>query len=104
MTKDPNVKGLIGWFATNHVAANLLMVAIVVAGIWAMLTVKKESIPNMEFDYVQVMVPYPGAGPEEVEEGIVIKIEEAVDGIEGVEEVVGIAYEGSGVLRPAETC
>jgi len=99
MTKDPNVRGLIGWFASNHVAANLLMIAIVAAGIWALMEVKKESIPNMEFDYVQVTVPYPGAGPEEVEEGIVIKIEEAIDGIEGIDEFQGMAFEGSGRVQ-----
>lgn len=99
MKQDSNVTGLIGWFATNHVAANLLMLAIFAAGIWAVVNVKKESFPNIEFDYVQVMVPYPGAGPEEVEEGIVIKIEEAVDGIEGIEEVQGIASEGSGRVQ-----
>lgn len=99
MNKDPSVRGLIGWFASNHVAANLLMVAIVAGGIWSLMTVKKESIPNMEFDYVQVVVPYPGAGPEEVEEGIVIKVEEAVDGIEGIDEVQGIAFEGSGRVQ-----
>lgn len=90
------VSGLIGWFATNHVAANLLVVFILGAGLYAMLMVKKESFPNIEFDRVQVTVPYPGAGPEEVEEGIVIKIEEAVDGIEGIKEVTGLAFEGRG--------
>ncbi len=90
------VSGLIGWFATNHVAANLLVVFIFGAGLYAMLVVKKESFPNIEFDRVQVTVPYPGAGPEEVEEGIVIKIEEAVDGIEGIKEVTGLAFEGRG--------
>ena len=74
------------------------MVFIVGAGLYALFTVKKESFPNIEFDYVQIMVPYPGAGPEEVEEGIVIKVEEAVDGIEGVKEVRGVAREGSGLV------
>ncbi len=94
--KDPQVRGLIGWFATNHVAANLMVVFILGAGLYAMALVKKESFPNIEFDRVQVTVPYPGAGPEEVEEGIVIKIEEAVDGIEGIKEVTGMAFEGRG--------
>ncbi len=88
-----------GWFAANHVAANLLMLGIVAAGIWALVVVKKESFPKLEFDYVQVTVPYPGAGPEEVEEGIVIKIEEALDGIEGIEEVQSTAAEGSGRVQ-----
>ena len=96
MQRHPEVKGLIGWFATNHVAANLLMIFIVCAGIYALFTVKKESFPNLQFDQVRVTVPYPGAGPEEVEEGIVVKIEEAVTNINGIKEVVGMAFEGSG--------
>lgn len=96
MIRDPNVKGLIGWFATNHVAANLLMLFVVSAGIYAIFTVKKESFPNLQFDQVQVTVPYPGAGPEEVEEGIVVKIEEAISNVNGVKEIVGMAFEGSG--------
>ncbi len=96
MQRDPEVRGLIGWFASNHVAANLLMLFIVGAGIYAVLAVKKESFPNIQFDEVRVTVPYPGAGPEEVEEGIVVKIEEAIDGIEGIKEITGLANEGSG--------
>jgi multidrug efflux pump subunit AcrB len=98
MENDPPVRGLIGWFASNHVAANLLAIFIVAAGLYALATVKKESFPNIEFDAVQVLVPYPGAGPEEVEEGIVVKIEEAVDGIEGVKEIRSVAREGSGLV------
>ena len=96
MANDPQVRGLIGWFASNHVAANLLMIFIVLAGIYAVIEVKKESFPNFNFDLVNVTVPYPGAGPEEVEEGIVIKIEEAIQGIEGIREISGFASEGSG--------
>ncbi len=96
MQSHPEVRGLIGWFASNHVAANLLMLLIVGAGIYATFAVKKESFPNFQFDEVRVVVPYPGAGPEEVEEGIVIKIEEAIEGIEGIKEITGLAYEGSG--------
>lgn len=92
----PGNGGLIGWFAANHVAANLLMLFIVCGGLYSVFTVKKESFPNFSFDVVNVQVPYPGAGPEEVEEGIVVKIEEAVDDIEGIREVLGFASEGSG--------
>ncbi len=92
-------RGLIGWFATNHVAANLLMVFIIAGGLFSVLTVKKESFPTFNFDMINVMVPYPGAGPEEVEEGIVVKIEEAVEDIEGVREVLGFAAESSGRVQ-----
>ena len=76
--------GLIGWFASNHVASNLLAIFIVMAGLYAVLTLKKESFPPFNFDMITVAVPYPGAGPEEIEEGIVVKIEEAIKGIEGI--------------------
>lgn len=93
---NPPPSGLIGWFATNHVAANLLMLFIICGGLYTVFTVKKESFPNIEFDMINVVVPYPGAGPEEVEEGIVIKVEEAVEDIEGIREILGFAAEGSG--------
>ncbi len=96
MPSTPPVRGLIGWFATNHVAANLLMAFIVLGGIYSIFVVKKESFPPFQFDQVDVRVPYPGAGPEEVEQGIVIKIEEAVNSIEGIRKVTGLAMEGSG--------
>ena len=78
---NPNdeIKGLIGWFAQNHVAANLMMAVVICLGLYAIASVKKESFPPFEFDRITVSVPYPGAGPEEVEEGIVVKIEEALN-------------------------
>ncbi len=88
--------GLIGWFASNHVASNLLAIFIVMAGLYAVLTLKKESFPPFNFDMITVAVPYPGAGPEEIEEGIVVKIEEAIKGIEGIREFRGVAREGNG--------
>jgi multidrug efflux pump subunit AcrB len=88
--------GLIGWFAANHVAANLLMIFIIMGGLYSVFTLKKESFPAFNFDMITVAVPYPGAGPEEVEEGIVIKIEEAIEDIEGIREFRGTAMEGSG--------
>ena len=96
MPRPPRVRGLIGWFATTPVAANLLMAFIVLGGIYSIIVVKKESFPPFQFDQINVRVSYPGAGPEEVEQGIVIKIEEAVNAIEGIRKVTGLALEGSG--------
>ena len=96
MSENTRVTGLIGWFASNHVAANLLMVFIVMAGLYAVFSLKKESFPSFDFDIITVAVPYPGAGPEEVEEGIVVKIEEAVENIEGIREMQGMAFENTG--------
>jgi multidrug efflux pump subunit AcrB len=99
LVRRNRVRGLIGWFASNHVAANLLVVFIVALGAYSISIVKKESFPDFQFDVINVQVPYPGAGPEEVEEGIVVKIEEALTNVEGVRELTGLAYEGSGQVR-----
>ncbi len=91
--------GIIGWFAHNHVAANLLMVIVIGAGIQAIMTMKKETMPTMSRNMVQVYVPYRGGTPEEVERGVLIKIEEAVRTVEGIDEVRSTAQEGSGMVR-----
>ncbi|MEC8807990.1 MAG: efflux RND transporter permease subunit [Pseudomonadota bacterium] len=97
-TSDDNDhnRGLIAWFARNHVAANLLLVFICVLGFYAISVLKKETFPSFSLDMIEIGVSYPGAGPEEVETGILIKIEEALTSIQGIEELRAIAREGSG--------
>ncbi len=92
----PPVSGLIGWFATNHVAANLLMIFIIGAGCWGLFTTKREMFPEVQIDQVSVRVPYLGAAPLEVEEGVVIRVEEAIKSIEGISQISSNAYEGMG--------
>jgi multidrug efflux pump subunit AcrB len=89
-------KGIIAWFAANHVAANLLMLFIIVAGLISVSSIRKETMPEFQIPWVQVRVPYLGAAPQEVEEGVVIKIEEAVQDIVGVETIRSRASEGMG--------
>ena len=89
-------KGLIAWFAGNHVAANLLMWFIIVAGLISISTMRKQTTPDFELNWIQVQVPYLGAAPQEVEEGVVIKIEEAIQDIQGIVEINSRASEGSG--------
>jgi multidrug efflux pump subunit AcrB len=84
--------------ARNHVAANLLMVVILVGGALGASRVKQEVFPSFDMDLVRVTVLYPGASPEEVEQGIVLAVEEAVRGIEGVSRVTAAAGEGSGTV------
>jgi multidrug efflux pump subunit AcrB len=91
-----NDGGIIGWFARNHVAANLLLVFICCLGFYAISVLKKETFPTFSLDMIEIGVPYPGAGPEEVEKGILIKIEESLTGIQGIEEMRSIAREGYG--------
>ena len=88
--------GIIAWFASNHVAANLLMWFIVVAGLISVFTIRKQTTPEIELNLIQVQVPYLGAAPQEVEEGVVIKVEEAVQDIQGIVEIRSRANEGNG--------
>ena len=87
-------RGPIAWMAKNSVAANILMVILLGGGLIYTKKVKQEFLPEAELDFVNVGVPYPGAGPEEVEQGIVLAVEEAVRGIDGVKKVTATASEG----------
>ena len=89
-------KGIIAWFAANSVAANLLMLFIIVAGVVSLATIRKQTTPDFELNTVQVRVAYLGAAPQEVEEGVVIKIEEAIQDVKGVVKLEGRAREGLG--------
>jgi multidrug efflux pump subunit AcrB len=89
-------KGLIAWFAGNHVAANLLMWFIIVAGLISVFTIRKQTTPDFELNWIQVQVPYLGAAPQEVEEGVVVKVEEAIQDIQGIVEIRSRANEGLG--------
>ncbi len=91
-------KGIIAWFAGNHVAANLLMFFIIVAGLMTASTIRKESQPELELSRIQVSVPYLGAAPQEVEEGVVVKVEEAIQDLNGIETIRSQALEGSGFI------
>jgi multidrug efflux pump subunit AcrB len=89
-------ESLITWFAKNHVAANLLMVILLGGGIYSAFTIKKELQPKVEIDVITVGVPFLGATPEDVEEGVLVKIEEAVQDIDGIKEMISTAVRGWG--------
>jgi multidrug efflux pump subunit AcrB len=91
------MKGLISWFAKNDVAANLLMITIVFLGFF-MLNGKivLEVFPEFEMDMVTINVPYRGSTPVEVEEGVVVKIEEAIYDLPGIDELSSSSSEGFG--------
>lgn len=91
--------GPIAWMANNPVTANLLMFALIVAGLLGLSTSKQEIFPAFTLDTVVVSVPYPGASPEEVEQGIVLAVEEAVRAVEGVKRLRSSAAEGVGVVQ-----
>ena len=89
---------LIEWFARNGVAANLIAGIILVAGLLAIPNIKQEVFPEFSSNWVLVQVPYPGASPTEIEEGICAKIEEEAQGLQGVEQIVSTASENMGVV------
>jgi len=91
-------RGPIAWMARNHVTANLLMIAFIVGGLIMSTRVKQEVFPDLDLDFIFVTVPYPGASPDEVEEGIILAIEEEVRGLDDVKEVTSVAREGVGVV------
>jgi len=90
----PTQQGALAWFARNAVAANLLMAFLVCGGLFLLPNVKREVFPEFELDMITINVPYPGASPEEVEQGVVLAIEEAVRGVDDVKEVRSTAGEG----------
>ena len=95
---DKVKKGPIAWIAGHSVAANLLMLFFLIGGLIYSGQIKKEVFPDFELDYVTVRVPYPGASPEEVERGVVLAIEEAVYGLDGIKEIRASAAEGVGTV------
>jgi multidrug efflux pump subunit AcrB len=92
------MKSIIAWFAENHVAANLLMAFLLLAGAVTGLTMKLEVFPETSLDRISITVVYPGASPAEVEEAVVRRIEENVTGLAGIKRVDSTAREGFGTV------
>ena len=92
------MKGAVKWMAHNHVAANLLMVVLIVGGLINAFSIKQEVFPEFSMDMISVTVAYPGAGPEEVEEGILLQVEENLTSVDGVKDIKSSAREGVGTV------
>jgi multidrug efflux pump subunit AcrB len=92
------VNRAIAWFARNHVAANLLMVLLVVGGLLTVPMLGQQMLPDVDLEILTVSVPYPGASPEEVEDAICVRVEEAVTGLPGIKRIRSTASEGSGTV------
>jgi len=91
-------KGIIAWFARNSVAANLLMAALLIGGLFSAVLINKEVFPSFELNLININVAYPGAAPQEIEEGINIKIEEAIQDISGIKKVTSVAGDSVGSI------
>ncbi|BCR06464.1 multidrug resistance protein [Desulfuromonas versatilis] len=91
-------RGPLAWMVQNRVTPNLLMLFLLLGGLFMTTRIKQEVFPEFDLDMVTVQVAYSGASPEEVERGIVLAVEEAIRGIEGVKEINASAAEGSGTV------
>jgi multidrug efflux pump subunit AcrB len=93
-------KGVIAWFVKNPVAANILMVSIIVFGLYAVIKqIPLETFPAFEQDVVNITVFYPGATPSEVEDGISIRVEDAIGDLPGIERIYSDSSEGRALIR-----
>ncbi|MDG2276440.1 MAG: efflux RND transporter permease subunit [Pseudomonadales bacterium] len=84
----------ITWFANNSVAANLLMILLLLGGLFGALTTNQEEFPNFDIKVVSVQVPYLGAAPVEVERAVCVRVEESIEGLEGIDKLRSTATEG----------
>lgn len=90
------MKKVLAAFAANNVFANIVLLLVFMAGIIALFSMVRESFPQFSIDLVSIQVAYPGADPEEVEEGICLKIEDALESIEGIKQYTTTAAENVG--------
>lgn len=89
----------VAWTARNIVAANLLMFALLLGGLYAAFDIKQEVFPSFQLDIVEISVSYPGASPDEVEDGLVLPIEESLRGLDVVERMTSRADEGNASIE-----
>ncbi|MCY3623799.1 MAG: efflux RND transporter permease subunit [Gammaproteobacteria bacterium] len=88
------MRRLVSWFATNPVATNLLVVFLLLAGIASFARIPVQIWPDLDVPVISIVVPYLGAAPEEVETAVCARIDEKLDGIEGVDRIRSTAEEG----------
>jgi len=89
---------MIRFFSAHPTAANLLMLLLLIIGLMTLPQIKRETFPKVEAYSVQIQVPYPGATPLDVEQGICLTLEDALDGISFVEEKVCQARQSVGIM------
>jgi len=90
--------GPLAWFARNRVAANLLMIFLLVGGGLTLISIQMELFPEFSIDQISIRVPYLGASPEESEEGVCMRVEEAIAAVEDIKELRSVASEGMGTV------
>ncbi len=91
--------GLIAFYANNPVAANLMMIFFIIMGVYSYSTIQRQMFPNIEINFIDVSAVYRGASPQEIEESILIKIEEALKDVTEIKKTVSRANRGSGTVN-----
>lgn len=89
---------MIKFFSRHPTAANLLMLGLLIMGLASLSTIKRETFPAYDPPYIMAAIVYPGASPQEVEESLCVRMEDAVDGLANIEETQCEAIEGSARL------
>ncbi len=92
------MKSILNYFIKYPIAANLLMFAILLIGIFGALLMKSTFFPQNPSRLIKIQIVFPGASPEEIEEGVITKIEENLKGITGIERVTSVSKENSGTI------
>ncbi len=92
------MRGTLHWFIHNPIAANLLMIFLLLGGVMAVPSLEKQFFPTPQINQVRVSLPFPGAGPAEVEEQICVRIEEAIHDLNGIKEIRSTAVQGIGTV------
>ena len=90
---------VIRWFVNNSVASNLMMFFIILSGIATIPLLKMEVFPDIEVDIINVTAVYPGATPSDVENAVCIRIEERLQGLDGVKKITATASENVGSVN-----
>ena len=93
------MRGPLAWMIQNPIAANLLMLVLIIGGVFTAPALDKQFFPTAEINEVSVTMAFPGAGPAEVEEQICIRIEEAIHDLNGIKEIRSSAIQGLGSVR-----
>lgn len=92
------MNGLIEWWARNTVAANLLMVGIIIGGVLGFMNMEREIDPTVRFNGLVINTAWPGAAPKEIEEQIVSRIEQTMSDLDNIDFIRSISREGSGTI------
>jgi multidrug efflux pump subunit AcrB len=92
------MRNVIAYFIKHHVAVNVIIFAFVIFGVMGMLSLNSSFFPLVDSKIITINVTYPGASPQEIEEGVVLKIEDNLKGIEGIDRVTSASRENSGTI------